>query len=155
MSRASRLLVFATIAVAVSAASTAAAQAAPAATPELRVVTISSFHVPLGADRQKVMNHMEKWMVAPARINPHVLSYRILQHFYGSDASDVAIVAEYANWDAINAPCQECADWFETNIPKEGTPERKAFDEGTTLFLKYYGNHSDQVYSANMALAKP
>lgn len=136
-------------------ASTARAQAAPPATPETRVLTISSFRVPLGEDRQKVIDFMRKWMVEPARLNPNILSYRIIQHFYGSNASDVAIVAEYPSWGAINAECAPCNAWFEANQPKEGTPERKAVDEATALFLKYYGTHRDEVYNVNMSLAKP
>jgi len=135
--------------------STADAQAAPQTAPDVRIVTISSFRVPLGADRQAVLDYMGKWMVEPARLNPNVLSYRIIQHFYGSNASDMAIVAEYPNWAAIAADCAACDAWFQANMPPEGTPERKAVDEAQALFLKYYGTHADQIYNANMALAKP
>lgn len=136
-------------------ASTAMGQAAAPQNPEVRILTISSFRVPLGEDRQRVLDYMKKWMVEPARLNPNILSYRIIQHFYGSNAGDVAIVAEYPNWAAIDADCAPCASWFETNMPKAGTPERKTVDEALALFLKYYSSHSDQVYNANMAFAKP
>lgn len=153
MSPASRLL--ALVATTTVLTSPAGAQAAPQADPEIRILTISSFRVPLGEERQKVMDFMRKWMVEPARVNPNVLSYRIIQHFYGSNASDVAIVAEYANWEAITADCAPCDQWFEANMPKEGTPERKVVDEAQALFLKYYATHANQIYNANMALAKP
>ena len=131
-----------------------AAQTAPA-TPEFRVLTISSFRVPLGEERTKVLDYMKKWMLEPAKLNPNVLSYRIIQHFYGSNAQDVAIVAEYPNWVAVTADCKPCAAWTEANMPKEGTPERKAVDELVALFLKHYSSHADQIYSVNMSLAKP
>ncbi len=153
MSRASRFLaLLATTTVMTSAANS---QAAPSAPPAFRILTISSFRVPLGEDRQNVVDYMKKWMVEPARINPNVLSYRIIQHFYGSNSSDIAIVAEYPDWASITADCPPCAEWFESNMPKEGTPERKAVDEALALFLKYYGSHSDQIYSVDMTLAKP
>ena len=153
MSQASRFL--ALVATTTVMTSTATAQAVPPAAPDIRILTISTFRVPLGEDRQKVVDYMQKWMVEPARLNPNVLSYRIIQHFYGSNSSDMAIVAEYPNWAAITADCAPCDKWFETNMPKEGTPERKAVDEAQALFLKYYGTHADQIYNANMALAKP
>jgi hypothetical protein len=130
--------------------SPAAAQGAP----EIRIVTISSFRVPQGEDRQKVLEYMKKWMVEPAKLNPNVLSYRIIQHFYGSNAGDVAIVAEYATWAAITADCQPCDKWLQDNMPTEGTPERKAVDDLAALFFKYYGSHADQIYNADMSLAK-
>jgi hypothetical protein len=151
MSRRSLLLPFCA---ATALSTSAAAQAAPPP-PEFRVLTISSFRVPLGDDRMKVLDYMRKWMLEPAKVNPNVLSYRIIQHFYGSNAQDVAIVAEYPNWAAVTAPCQPCEAWFQSNTPKEGTPERKAFDESVALFLKYYSSHADQVYNVNMSLAKP
>jgi hypothetical protein len=152
MSRASQFL--ALLATTTVITSAAAAQAAPPAAPDIRVVTISSFRVPLGEDRQKVLDYMKKWMVEPARLNPNVLSYRIIQHFYGSNSSDVAIVAEYPNWAAIGADCAPCDKWFETNMPKENTAERKAVDDALALFQKYYSSHADQIYNANMAFAK-
>ena len=149
-SRALTLIAFTTLTT-----STAEAQATPQTPADVRIVTISSFRVPLGTDRQAVLDYMGKWMVEPARLNPNVLSYRIIQHFYGSNASDMAIVAEYPNWAAITADCAACDAWFQANMPPEGTPERKAVDEAQALFLKYYGTHTDQIYNANMALAKP
>lgn len=130
------------------------AQAAPAQA-EFRVLTISSFRVPLGEDRTRVLEYMEKWMVPPAKMNPNVLSYRIGQHWYGSNSSDVVIVAEYPNWAAVTATCQPCQEWTQTNTPKEGTPERQAFNEAQALFLKYYSTHADQIFTMPTRLAKP
>lgn len=123
--------------------------------PEVRVVTVSSFRVPLGPDRGKVVDYMRKWMVAPAKLNPNVLQYRVLQHWYGSNAGDMAIIAEYRNLGDLTAPCEPCQKWFQDNMPKEGTPERAAVDEAAQLFFKYYGSHQDQIFSSNMSLAKP
>ena len=135
--------------------SLAAAQATPPTAPEIRVLTISSFHVPLGEERTKALDYMKKWMLEPAKLNPNVLSYRIIQLFYGSNAEDVAIVVEYPSWAAITAECKPCAAWFEANMPKQGTPERKAVDELAAQFFKYYSSHAYQIYNVNMSLAKP
>lgn len=149
MSRVSQL----SLVLALAAAPSLQAQAAPAQ-PEVHVLTVSSFRVPLGEERTQILQYMEKWMVPPAKMNPNVLSYRIGQHWYGSNSSDLVIVAEYPNWAAVTAPCQPCQQWNQTNMPKEGTPERKAFDESLTLFLKYYSSHADQIFTAPMSLAK-
>jgi hypothetical protein len=130
------------------------AQAAQQQAPAMHVITISSFKVPLGEDRQKVVDYLRKWMVEPARMNPHVLSYRVIQHMYGSDAGDVAIMGAYENWAAVTAPCEPCNAWMQQNLPAEGTPARKAVDDAQALFLKYYSNHSDQVFVSPLDLAK-
>lgn len=135
-------------------ARTAQAQAAPAQ-PEVHVLTVSSFQVPLGEDRGKVMQYIEKWMVPPARTNPNVISYRVGQHWYGANSSDIVIIAEYPNWSAVTAPCDPCQQWTRNNQPKEGTAERKAFDESLALFLKYYSSHADQIFTVPMSMAKP
>ncbi len=129
----------------------AAAQAGQQAAPEMRYVTVTAFRVPLGPDRGAVMQWIEKWMVPPARLNPNVLSYRVAGHNYGNNASDVMIIAEYPSWEAIEADCAPCDEWFRANpFPKEGTPERKAHDEMLATFLKYYSTHADQLLQVNM-----
>jgi hypothetical protein len=133
-------------------ASPALAQDSP---PTIHVVTVSTFRVPLGPDRGKVLEYMRSWMVPPAKVNPKVLSYRVVQHWYGSNAGDMAIIVEYADLGDLNADCAPCTAWFEEHFPKEGTPEREAVDELANLFFKYYGSHQDQIYSADMSLAKP
>lgn len=145
---------FAAVATVILLTAGAGAQAAQQQTPQMRVMTISTFKVPLGEDRQKIVEYMRKWMVEPARMNPNVLSYRVLQHMYGSDASEIAIVAEYDNWAAITAPCEPCQAWMEKSMPAEGTPQRKEVDAMLEVFLKYYSDHADQVYVASLDLTK-
>lgn len=149
-----RLTCLSLAAATLAAAPALSAQAAPAQ-PEFRVLTVSTFRVPLGEDRTRVMEFMEKWMVPPAKINPNVLSYRVGQHWYGSNSSDLVIVAEYPNWAAVTAPCQPCQEWTQTNTPKEGTPERQAFNEAQAFFLKHYSTHADQIFTVPTRMAKP
>lgn len=130
------------------------AQAAQQPPSETRFVTVSSFRVPIGPDRTTVLQYMEKWMVPPARMDQNVLSYRVGFHNWGSNASDMVIIAEYLTWPAINADCAPCTKWLEDSRPKEGTPERKTYDDQLAVFQKYYATHADQIYAADMRLAK-
>jgi len=137
-------------------AAPAAAQAAAAGQqPNFHVVTVSTFRVPLGPDRPTVIGYIRKWMAGPAKLNPKVVSYRVLQHWYGANAGDMAIAVEYASWADVTAPCEPCQQWFQENMPAEGTPERKAVDEAQALFIKYYGSHQDNIYTMDMSMAKP
>lgn len=150
----SRLTCLFLVTATLAAAPALSAQAAPAQA-EFRVLSVSSFRVPLGEDRTRVTEFMEKWMVPPAKMNPNVLFYRIGQHWYGSNSSDMVIVVEYPSWAAVTATCQPCQEWIQTNTPKEGTPERQAFNQAQALFLKYYSTHADQIFTVPTRMAKP
>lgn len=124
--------------------------------PETRVITITTFHVPPGEDGQKVMRFIDRVIAPQARNNPNVLSYRVAQHFWGSNSSEAKIIAEYADWASVEAPCgAPCEEWSEENIPEEGTPEREEFDELSQAWQRaFFQGHSDEVYSVNMNRAK-
>ena len=125
--------------------------------PETRVLTISTAHMPSpGPERQKLLRFIDRVIAPQARNNPNVLFYRVATHYWGSNSGDIVIVAEYADWASVEAPCgTPCQEWAEANIPEEGTPEREEFDEQAAAWRKYYlGKHSDEIYSVNMRRAK-
>lgn len=119
------------------------------------IVTMSTFKVPLGEDRAKVMRGIEQIMLPQEKANPNVLAFYVLSHYYGADSRDVVLVRVYGDWAAVEAPCGEpCATWWEENQPEEGTAEREEWDDLIATFTKYYSRHSDEMFSANMRLAK-
>ncbi len=122
-------------------------------------MTISKFHVPVGEDRQKVMQFLEMVMVPQARLNPNILSYRVATHYYGSASTEVLLIAEYPDWAAVEADCgAPCEEWQEANMPAEGTPEYDEMQERWQAWLKYYlggrHGHSDEIYTVQMNRAK-
>ena len=123
--------------------------------PETGIVTMSTFKVPLGEERGKVMEWIEKMVTPMERANPNVIAFYVLQHYYGSDSRDVVMVRVYKDLAAIEAPCGEpCQTYREENpLPEEGTPEREEMMELWQTFMKYNGRHSDEVYSARLDLA--
>lgn len=131
-----------------------AAQEAPP--PEIRYISVTRFERPDNqADAEQVRAYLEQVMVAQAKINPNILSYRVGGHSYGSRGREAVIIAEYPNWAAINGECQQCVEWMEANRPAEGTPERAAWDARAETFFKYYMGHQDEIYAVNMStLAK-
>jgi hypothetical protein len=92
---------------------------------EVRFITITKIQMPQDTlDARALLTMIDSVFVPQARMNPNVLSYRVLQHNWGANSRDVLILAEYPNWAAIEAECQECDEWLRSKTPAEGTPER-------------------------------
>ena len=122
---------------------------------EVRYIGVTSFNVPYGEANQQVGLWIDSVSVPLARLNPHVLSYRVAQHNYGANAGDWVIITEYGSWEAIEADCGEpCATWVAENQPEEGTPRAEKWDKIQATFLKYYSDHRDELYAAPMRRAK-
>jgi hypothetical protein len=122
---------------------------------EVRFVTVSKFALPHDTTQQRlVMMAIDSIMVPQARMDPNVLSYRVLTHNWGADSNDILIVAEYQNWAAIEAPCAACDAWLQSKTPAAGTPERGRWDAMGAAFQTAYRGHSDEIYSAQMRRAK-
>ena len=122
--------------------------------PQTGIVTMSTFKVPLGEERGKVMEWIELMVAPQARANPNIMAFYVLQHYYGSDSRDVVMVRVYKDLAAIEAPCGAPFDELMAEIvPEEGTPEREEMMELWQTFMKYNGRHSDEIYSARLDLA--
>jgi len=128
------------------------AQAAPA--PSNHYVTVTKFSAPFSAEGQKVWWWIDSVMVPSAKMDPNIVHYSVGGHNYGSSAGDIVMIAEYANWTAINADCAACDEWFEKRTPAEGTPERTAWNEAQAAFFKHYFGHSDEIYAVRNSRSK-
>lgn len=126
------------------------------APPETRVITITSFNIPGGEEGQKVLSFFDDVVAPQARNNPNVLSYRVAQHYWGSNSSQMLIIAEYSDWNAVEADCgAPCDAWTEANVPAEGTPEREEFDDMAGAYGRaFFAGHQDEIYLVNMNRAK-
>jgi hypothetical protein len=122
---------------------------------EVRYVTVTRFELPQDtADRRLLMMAIDSFMVPLARMNPNVLSYRVLTHNWGANSNDILIMAEYPTWAAIEADCPACDQWAEAQTPAEGTPERARWNAMGSAFQRAYAGHSDEIYAAQMRRAK-
>ncbi len=123
--------------------------------PQTGIVTMSTMKVPMGQERAQVMEWIEKMVTPMERANPNVIAFYVLTHYYGADSNDVVLVRVYKDLAAIEAPCGEpCQVYREENpVPEEGTPEREEMMEMWQTFMKYNGNHSDEIYTARLDLA--
>lgn len=130
------------------------AQDADAAPPANTFITVTSFSAPFNDEGQKVLWWVDSVMVPSSKMNPNVLHLRVGTHNWGSSAGDIVMIAEYADWNAINADCEPCNAWFEERQPAEGTPEREAWDEAQAAFLKHYHGHQDEIYFALTSRSK-
>jgi len=122
--------------------------------PVIHYITTTTWDFPGGEQGQKAFEWIEKVMVPAARMNPNVLSYRVGFHIWGSNSAQAVVIAEYADWNAINADCEPCAAAFEEQQPAEGTPEREAWDAMAQAFFQGYRGHHDEIYAVNMDHAK-
>jgi hypothetical protein len=123
--------------------------------PALHYITVTTFSVPLGEEGSDVMMWVDSMMVPLAKLNPNVLSYHVGRHNWGSNAGQVAVIAEYASWAAIQADCGEpCAEWVRENQPEEGTPRAEKWNKIQATFLKHYTGHSDEIYAVPNSRSK-
>ncbi len=122
---------------------------------EVRYLTVSKFAMPQDTtQRRLVMMAIDSVMVPQARMDPNVLSYRVLTHNWGANSRDILIMAEYPNWAAIEAECAACVQWLQSKTPAAGTPERAQWDAIGAAFQSAYEGHSDEIYSVQMRRAK-
>ena len=133
----------------------AVAQDADDGPPQTGIVTMSKVKVPLGEDRGKFMQWVERVVAPQARNNPNVLAFYVLEHYWGADSRDVVMVNVYRDWASIEAPCGEpCQTWADEFFPEEGEEGYDELIELWQTFSKYNGRHSDEIYSARLDLAK-
>lgn len=127
----------------------ARAQDAP---PPMRYIASTSFTVPFGPERGQVMAFLTEYFLPGYQLNPNVKNFRMLQHNWGSNGSDIVLVAEYETWAGIEADCgQPCEDYFDQHeAPEEGEAGYAEYDANVQAFNKYYSNHRDEIYSTNM-----
>lgn len=123
--------------------------------PGTRVTTVTSFEVPF-QHRPQVMPFLMERVIPATQLNPNVINFRVLLHNWGGNASDVHLVAEYADIADIESDCgQPCDDYFEANpAPEEGDEGYEDFQEAQELFDKYYSHHRDEILVAPMMAAK-
>ena len=123
--------------------------------PEIHYITATVFEVPSGNEGQNVIGYIHSVIVPTNQIDPNILHSSVLTHSWGSNSAEVVLVAEYADWAAIEASCGEpCQAWFEENQPEEGTPEREEWDAMAQAFSRAYNGHRDEIYVKNMDSAK-
>ena len=130
------------------------AQEEEEAEPVIHYLTVTTFDAPGGDEGALVREWFETIGAPLAKLNPNVLSYRVAIHNWGANSAQVVIIAEYADWAAIEGDCAECDAYFEEMQPEEGTPEREEWDAIGSAFFKAYRGHSDEIYTVNMDLAK-
>ena len=128
---------------------------APQSAPEVRYLSVTRFEAPsAGEDRDKIMMWIDTVMVPLARLNPNVLSFHVATHNWGANSNEVVLISEYPSWNAIEADCAACDAWNAENEPREGTAEFTKWEEIGAVFSKYYGGHSDEIYSIPVSRSK-
>lgn len=139
--------VFATLALSAFGPRNAEAQTAPTT----RIVTSTSFNVPF-QDRAKFFAFANEYFIPAVQLHPKVLNFRLLNHNWGSDGSQIIMVAEYASFNDIEADCgKPCDDYFAAHeAPEEGDAGYAEYQENLAVFNKYYSTHSDEIYATNM-----
>jgi hypothetical protein len=123
--------------------------------PETVVVTVSTMKVPLGEDRGKFMEFVERVVAPQARNNPNVRAFHVLAHYWGHNSSEVKMVRVYEDWADVEASCGEpCQTWADENVPEEGEEGYEEFSDLQSTYFKYLAKHSDEIYSSRVDLSK-
>lgn len=118
----------------------------------MRYVTVTTFDVPYGPDRAKVMSFLNEYILPSTQLHPGVRNFRLLTHVWGSNGMQVIMEAEYDNWADIELDCGlTCDDYFVIHeAPEEGDDGYAEYQEMSDLFSKYYSSHTDEIYLTNM-----
>jgi hypothetical protein len=128
------------------------AQNAPSA-PETHTITVTTFEVPF-TELGKFWETIDKYVVPQDKENPHIISERIASHNYGDAKKTVWFITEYASLSEIDASDDWGNKYFDDHYP-EGSAARDsantAFEEH---FLKYFGEHQDNILSVNLKRSK-
>lgn len=123
--------------------------------PGTRVITVTTWNVPFG-ERGPFFQFFGDRILPSSQLNPNVINTRLMGHQWGSNASQIVLVNEYADMAAVAADCgQPCSDYFEANpAPEEGDEGYEEYQEGLEAFQKYYSHHSDEIFTTWMIAAK-
>ena len=145
------LLALCAIGVTLAGADSARAQETP---PVTRYVAVTSFQVPF-ADRADFISWLEEYFLPSYQLNPKVLNFRLLNHNWGSNGADMALVAEYATWDDVNADCGAPCEAYDAQheAPEEGDDGYAEYQKKLAIFNKYYAEHRDEIYATPMRRA--
>jgi len=122
--------------------------------PVFHYLAVTTFDSPGGEDGGLVNRYIRTVLAPVAKINPNVLSFKVARHNWGSNSAQIVLMYEYADWEAIEADCDACGEWFDATVPEDGTPERDEWRAMTQAYFGAYLGHSDEIYSVNMDLAK-
>ncbi len=116
---------------------------------ETHAVTVTTFKVPF-SEMDDYFEVTEKYTMPSVRANPHILSYKIAVHAWGTTKHTVWIITEYEDMGAIQDSQEWAGDWFDENYP-EGTAARDsadaAFEEHVAL---YNQDHTDNILGVSM-----
>ncbi len=122
--------------------------------PETHIMTITTFYVPLGLEREAVMDYIDEYVVPPAKGDPNVLGFRVAVHNWGTNQRNVWLMTEYESLAALDASNEWGNAWFEENYP-EGSAEREAADKAfEEVYAPYFSKHTDNIVVVNMDRAK-
>ena len=115
--------------------------------PGSRIVAITTFSIPHHV-RSEVIPFMRRHVIPLNQLNPNIETFRVLIHRWGSDGTTMAFYREYADMEALDAPCGEPCETFRENhpVPEEGEEGYEAHQEAERLWDKYFGPHKDEVY---------
>ena len=81
------------------------------------------------------------WNENAIKKNEFIVGQKVMSHLWGSNSSDFVVITEYKNFADIEKAQSRNFELIEEAIPDK--EERGKFNKA---FLKYYGNHSDEIY---------
>ena len=109
-----------------------------------RVITVQTFEVPR-TEWDDFFDYVDEYVMPDMKANPHVLSYRLARHYYGSNGQQIWVIEEYADLAAV----QQSQEWNENRVAEqypEGSSKATARDEAEQKYwLPYFQKHKDEI----------
>ena len=109
-----------------------------------RVITVQTFEVPR-TEWDSFFDYVDEYVMPDVKANPHVLSYRLARHYFGSNSQQIWIIQEYADLAAV----QQSQEWNQNRVAEqypEGSSKATARDEAEQKYwLPYFQKHKDEI----------
>ena len=110
--------------------------------PSILVVQTWIMKNPADGSMTEFNSLMEKLFTNVNAKNDKILGQYVTRHFWGSDSRHLVIMTEYASMEAMEESFELDDKLFEAAFPTK--EEREEFNKA---FGKYWGYHSDEIYS--------
>jgi len=110
---------------------------------EPHVYVLSTFELlsPEGGSSAEFDSLGALWYDRIVKNNEFIVSEITMRHLYGSNANDFVVLDKYKSFCDI-----EKASSRNSELMKEAWPEKEERQKFWKAFVKYFGNHSDEIY---------
>lgn len=120
---------------------------------DTRIIVVQTFKVPR-AEWDGFFSYVDKYVLPRIKANPHILGYRMADHYYGTAEPNIWVIIEFANLGAVQQADLWSENYLNDNYP-DGTAKRDSLNAlHEKYYLPYWQNHTDNILMMNVKRMK-